>query len=265
LLPPPPNNLSELAPFLSPAADAGELGRLGHVPILDFLGAGGMGFVCKAKQPLLGRVVALKAMKPDYAGDAVLRKMFQREAQAMAAVEHERVVIIHEVGKLYLGPGNGLPELLYFFMPLLTGRTLLSRLNQPQALPVEAVLRLALEMAGACRRFTPAAWSTATSSRRTSGSVSPAMPSRSWISAWRASPTTHTTPTCFGPRLARRPTWPRSSSRGAWSTDGATCSAWAACCTSRVPAGRPSKTPADPRSRRPPAKSTRACQGSCPT
>lgn len=73
-----PNNLDELRPFLTAAAisqtpDGQPVhGLLGSFPILDWLGSGGMGFVCKAWEADLQRTVALKVMKPHFAGDRVV-------------------------------------------------------------------------------------------------------------------------------------------------------------------------------------------------
>jgi hypothetical protein len=83
---------------LTPPQDAGELGRLGAYRILKVLGAGGMGVVFQAEDSQLKRPVALKLMKPSLAASDSARQRFLREAQAAAALEHEHIVPIYQVG-----------------------------------------------------------------------------------------------------------------------------------------------------------------------
>ncbi len=77
--------------------------RIGRFRILDRLGAGGMGVVYSAYDPGLDRKVALKLLRPDLAEHATRgsngTSRLQREAQAMARLNHPNVVTVHEVGK----------------------------------------------------------------------------------------------------------------------------------------------------------------------
>lgn len=77
--------------------------RVGRFRILDRLGAGGMGVVYSAYDPELDRKVALKLLRPDLAEDASRgstgTSRLQREAQAMARLNHPNVVTVHEVGR----------------------------------------------------------------------------------------------------------------------------------------------------------------------
>ncbi len=69
--------------------------RVGRYEVVEQLGAGGMGTVYRAKDPELGRDVALKIMHArGRTGDRLLR-----EAQAMAKLSHPNVVAVHDVGK----------------------------------------------------------------------------------------------------------------------------------------------------------------------
>ncbi len=75
--------------------------RLGRFEVLGHLGSGGMGAVYRARDPELGREVALKVVReqsssPEELGEAQSR--LRREAQAMARLRHPGVVTIHEVG-----------------------------------------------------------------------------------------------------------------------------------------------------------------------
>src|ERR1044072_8192266 len=58
---------------------------------------GGMGVVCRARDERLGRDVALKVLHPWIADDPELRERFEREAAALAQLEHPNVVRLHDV------------------------------------------------------------------------------------------------------------------------------------------------------------------------
>src|SRR5262249_1345507 len=85
--------------FLAPAEPPDEMGRLGGYRVLKVLGAGGMGIVFEADDHRLKRHVALKVMRPTLAVNAFNRRRFLREAQATAALEHDGVVAIYQVGE----------------------------------------------------------------------------------------------------------------------------------------------------------------------
>ena len=91
--------------------------RLGDRYRLDArIGAGGMGEVWRAFDEVLGRVVALKAMLPEVAGDPDFGSRFLAEAQAMASVNHPAVASIHDYGRTFLVmefiDGSSLSQLL---------------------------------------------------------------------------------------------------------------------------------------------------------
>ena len=126
-------------PFLAAPQAPDELGQLGPYRVLQLLGAGGMGLVFAAEDRQLKRRVALKVMKPHLAADADARHRFLREAQAAAAVEHDHVVAIYQVGE-----DRGVP---FLAMPLLQGEALEARLRREGRLPVPEVLRIGREIA----------------------------------------------------------------------------------------------------------------------
>src|SRR2546422_11193172 len=68
---------------------------LGPYRIEAFLGAGGMGQVYRAKDPKLGRSVALKVLPDLFARDPERRTRFQREARILAALNHPHIGTIH--------------------------------------------------------------------------------------------------------------------------------------------------------------------------
>ena len=64
---------------------------------LEQLGRGGMGVVWRARDLRLGRVVAIKVLHPWVADDPELRERFEREAAALARLEHPNVVRLYDV------------------------------------------------------------------------------------------------------------------------------------------------------------------------
>jgi Tol biopolymer transport system component/predicted Ser/Thr protein kinase len=74
------------------------IGRtLGHHRIIGEIGKGGMGVVYLAEDTRLGRKVALKVLPPDMASDPARQARFEREARAVAALNHPNIVTIHSV------------------------------------------------------------------------------------------------------------------------------------------------------------------------
>jgi WD40 repeat protein len=103
------------------------------------LGHGGMGRVYLAEDPRLKRRIALKVMLPSVAANDKARQRFLREAQSQANIEHEHVIVIHQVDE-----DNGVP---FIAMPLLKGETLADCLKREQKLPLAEVVRLGREIA----------------------------------------------------------------------------------------------------------------------
>lgn len=95
--------------------------KLGEFTILQPLAAGGMGQVYLARQELLGRLVALKVCKPEFARDARTRSRFTAEGQALAQLTHPNVVPV-----LSTGEDQGY---LYLAMEYVAGPTLAQALE----------------------------------------------------------------------------------------------------------------------------------------
>ncbi|MHB1425337.1 MAG: serine/threonine-protein kinase [Gemmataceae bacterium] len=134
-LAPPPE-----CPFLAPPEGPDELGRLGHYLVRKILGTGAMGIVFEAQDSHLKRLVALKVMKPSMAALADYHRRFLREAQLAAAIEHEHVVTVYQVGE-----DRGIP---FLAMKLLQGEALEDRLRRGGGrLPPAEVLRIGREVA----------------------------------------------------------------------------------------------------------------------
>jgi tRNA A-37 threonylcarbamoyl transferase component Bud32 len=140
---PPPPPMATVLPtydFLAAPQQPDELGRLARYRVLQSIGVGGMGMVFLAEDTKLQRQVALKIIKPELLERQDLHERFLTEARAIAAVEHDNIVVIYEAGDAGSVP--------YLVMPLLRGESLEDRLKrQDGPLPVDEILRISREIA----------------------------------------------------------------------------------------------------------------------
>ena len=83
--------------FVPPAVDALRP-FFPQLEILELIGRGGMGAVYKARQPALDRLVALKILPAHAGGDPGFADRFNREARALARLQHPRIVTVHDFG-----------------------------------------------------------------------------------------------------------------------------------------------------------------------
>ena len=112
--------------------------RLGPYEIVSLLGAGGMGEVYRARDPRLGRDVAIKVLPQDVTTDAERLARFEREARAVAALSHANILGIFDIGA-----DDGVT---FAVTELLEGQTLRDRLMSG-AIPVRAAVDIAIQIA----------------------------------------------------------------------------------------------------------------------
>jgi serine/threonine protein kinase len=89
---------------------SGEL--LGKYRIVSRIGKGGMATVYRATQPGVERDVAIKVLPPQFLHDDSFLRRFEREAQAIARLQHPRILPIYDYGE-----HNGLPYIVMAYMP----------------------------------------------------------------------------------------------------------------------------------------------------
>ena len=111
---------------------------VGRYQIRAEIGRGGFGAVYEAFDPELGRTVALKALKPGRSRHLASEEWIQKEAEAVAKLDHPAIVTIFDVGTCPAGA--------YLVMELLRGETLARRIEKGP-LPVDEALRIAEQMA----------------------------------------------------------------------------------------------------------------------
>jgi serine/threonine-protein kinase len=73
--------------------------QIGRYPVIQKLGSGGMGDVYLAKDPILGRKVAIKVLHQEFVADKMRLARFEKEAKAASSLEHSGVAHIYEIGE----------------------------------------------------------------------------------------------------------------------------------------------------------------------
>src|SRR5215475_7811071 len=114
--------------------------QLGSLEIIGLLGKGGMGEVYRARDLKLKREVAIKTLPDEFSRDPERLTRFQREAEALAALNHPNIAHVY-----------GLEESANtrcIVMELVEGETLQQRLTRG-AIPVDEALQIAKQIAEA--------------------------------------------------------------------------------------------------------------------
>ena len=113
---------------------------LGPYEVIAPIGAGGMGEVYKARDTRLDRIVALKVLAESMTGDPQSLARFEREARAIASLEHPNICALYDLGQD--------TDINYIVIQYLEGETLAERLKKG-ALPLDQVFRYGVEIADA--------------------------------------------------------------------------------------------------------------------
>jgi eukaryotic-like serine/threonine-protein kinase len=114
--------------------------KVGHYEIVERLGAGGMGVVYRARDTRLDRPAALKALPAELTSNADSLRRFEREAKALAALNHPNIVTVYSIEE---------SEGAYFLaMELVEGRTLAERIPE-RGMSVAAIFEVATALADA--------------------------------------------------------------------------------------------------------------------
>src|SRR5207247_2674918 len=95
--------------------------KLGPYEIVAPIGAGGMGEVYRARDPRIGREVAVKVLPAEFAVDEERLLRFQQEARAAGALNHPNLISVYDIGE-----HDGKP---YIVEELLEGETLRARVR----------------------------------------------------------------------------------------------------------------------------------------
>src|SRR5262249_23378972 len=105
---------------------------IGPYRLLERLGGGGMGVVCKAHDTRLDRPVALKFLAPGRAADPQFLARFQREVRIASALNHPHICTIHDTGVHEAQP--------FLVMEFIAGQTVRALLGRRLAVPALAQL-----------------------------------------------------------------------------------------------------------------------------
>jgi len=121
------------------------LQKLGRYEIIEELGRGAMGVIYKAKDPVIGRHVAIKTIRlgdfTDPSHVAELHSRLMREAQSAGVLSHPNIITIFDVGE----EGG----LAYFAMELVEGATLEHMIETEQRLDESSIVSIARQTADA--------------------------------------------------------------------------------------------------------------------
>ena len=110
------------------------------------IACGGMGEVWRATDVLLQRTVAVKMLKPEYAGDATFLQRFRNEARSTAVLSHPGIAALYDYGEMSDDDGRAIA---YLVMELVDGEPLSDLLAREGRLPVARALDVVAQVADA--------------------------------------------------------------------------------------------------------------------
>src|SRR5687768_13571985 len=112
--------------------------QLGPYEIEALIGSGGMGRVYRARDPRLGRHVAIKTLPPSAVADPDVARRFETEARTVGSLDHPNLLVIYDVGRV--------GDVPYLVSELLDGETLRERIRRQGALPERQAVDLAAQV-----------------------------------------------------------------------------------------------------------------------
>ncbi|MBS0447968.1 MAG: protein kinase [Proteobacteria bacterium] len=121
------------------AAPPDGIRQVGRYQVMETLGRGGMATVFRARDPGIGRDLALKFLHVSLCEDPEYRARFVGEAQAAGRLSHPNIVTVHDVGEI-----EGRP---YMAMELLDGVSLAAEMQPGQPMPVRDVAAIGIQLA----------------------------------------------------------------------------------------------------------------------
>lgn len=113
--------------------------RLGRYELLEELGRDGDGIVYKARDPLLGRLVAIKTVRRNGSADESGNPDFERKARLAGRLSHPNIVSVYDAGTSR--------DVAYIASELIDGEPLRDMLDSGTALPAVAIERIAAQVA----------------------------------------------------------------------------------------------------------------------
>lgn len=113
----------------------------GRYEIRELIGRGGMAEVHLGYDTRLSRIIAVKLLRSDIAGDPTFQARFRREAQSAAALNHPSIVAVYDSGEEQLtSPDGSVSTVPYIVMEYVEGHTVRELLGEGEAVPIpEAV------------------------------------------------------------------------------------------------------------------------------
>jgi beta-lactam-binding protein with PASTA domain/tRNA A-37 threonylcarbamoyl transferase component Bud32 len=110
----------------------------GRYQLISVVGGGGMAQVYKARDNVLGRIVAVKLLREQYTGDSQFVVRFKREAQAAANLAHPNIVNVYDVGQ------DG--DLYYIVMEYIAGASLKEVITSSGPFPANKATSIAIQI-----------------------------------------------------------------------------------------------------------------------
>jgi serine/threonine protein kinase/beta-lactam-binding protein with PASTA domain len=106
--------------------------------LISVVGGGGMAQVYKARDNILGRIVAVKVLREQFTTDAQFVARFRREAQAAANLTHPNIVNVYDVGQ------DG--DLHFIVMEFIAGQSLKELITRSAPLPINQAVSIAAQI-----------------------------------------------------------------------------------------------------------------------